>query len=967
VTKSATTQTGVAETPGLEYKAAATADTGTGASVIGTDDDTGVVEALVSVTGVVDSDRDIIEPGAYKDTLTRRRPKGIFSHDWKQWASRTEVVEELMPGDPRLADYATQTGKTWPAAAGALYVKTRYNLATPEGRSAYENVKFFGDECQWSIGYKVPAGKAVRSKDGVRRIREVDLYEYSPVLFGAASLSGTLSVKAAVADIEEDAGEDEADFEDGLDDVGEVDDAEAAEVTELAEALEILAEAEEWHDVGDDTAADPGGDIEEDEPAAEEDLDGADGDEDEPEDEAKAIPGGDTKPAPKSGSGSRATTPGGDGDTWKITNVEQLRAAVRGFGAVKASEREKVKAHIMKRAFALNRPDLIPDGWKKTRGKSADGWAVELMTAALDEVAAVVDGLESKREFSAEQRRRAAKDDAALPDGSYPIRSEQDLRNAVSAYGRAKPEDRAKVRAHIMRRARAIGHPELIPDDWKTTKALDELPDGWSDDDVDVDVKWDPSQHPRAPAGSAGGGQFMAYDAKKNTGTGYGKKGGDSRVRDLQTALNRLGFTDGKGRRLDVDGQLGPLTTSAVKAAQKKLGVPADGKVSAALLNKLIGNAKKKGKPGVHAQEQHSGGKPAVRAQEQHSGGDPKKKPKKPTAKPKPKVYAEASGTKGSSASLNRSPRKNWVEVAGELPPYVREVARSIHDKRGMPLENAIPIAIAQIKKWAAKGNAKAVKALAEWEALKAKSHARTAARHAAGKTADELTDVPYVWGGEDDAAPAAWGTDWGAEVKAFLPGTFEQLRDDLHDAVAASLADDEPCLVELLGTWPDRVVATRYTDTKAESFEVPYTLDAGTVEAGEPVPVTVTVDHDGYTLDGAHLSPLPGMVEEVTVGAKALLAADAPGWETKAGRVLSGVNATRLKSAVENLVAVLKAAGIEIGTPNEPDGEPEPPREEDSTAPSVRGEPVPAGKMLVDPALHARAYRILGAVHGRG
>jgi hypothetical protein len=84
----------------------------------------------------------------------------------------------------------------------------------------------------------------------------------------------------------------------------------------------------------------------------------------------------------------------------------------------------------------------------------------------------------------------------------------------------------------------------------------------------------------------------------------------------------------------------------------------------------------------------------------------------------------------GSSASLNRSSKKNWVEIAGELPPYVREIARSI-EKTGKTLERAIAIAISRIKVWATgRGvkpdtQAKAVKALAQWEALKAKNAAR--------------------------------------------------------------------------------------------------------------------------------------------------------------------------------------------------------------------------------------------------
>src|SRR4051812_39842871 len=105
---------------------------------------------------------------------------------------------------------------------------------------------------------------------------------------------------------------------------------------------------------------------------------------------------------------------------------------------------------------------------------------------------------------------------------------------------------------------------------------------------------WDGAKHPRVSAGASGGGQFasassggaaksqtanartaktgtaktakagtaktkvaksggtLSYNGK--TGTGYGSKNGDPRVRRLQEALNRLGLTDGKGRKLAVDG-----------------------------------------------------------------------------------------------------------------------------------------------------------------------------------------------------------------------------------------------------------------------------------------------------------------------------------------------------------------------------------------------------------------------------
>lgn len=75
-----------------------------------------------------------------------------------------------------------------------------------------------------------------------------------------------------------------------------------------------------------------------------------------------------------------------------------------------------------------------------------------------------------KRDFSQEQRDHAAARGAALPDGSFPIENRSDLKNAVRAFGRAK--DKAKAKAHIISRARALDATSLLPDDWKLSKRL---------------------------------------------------------------------------------------------------------------------------------------------------------------------------------------------------------------------------------------------------------------------------------------------------------------------------------------------------------------------------------------------------------------------------------------------------------------------------------------------------------------
>jgi hypothetical protein len=70
-----------------------------------------------------------------------------------------------------------------------------------------------------------------------------------------------------------------------------------------------------------------------------------------------------------------------------------------------------------------------------------------------------------KREFSTATRERMAESGTAMPDGSFPIASANDLRNAIQSVGRAKNYNAAKE--HIIRRARALGMVDMLPEDWK--------------------------------------------------------------------------------------------------------------------------------------------------------------------------------------------------------------------------------------------------------------------------------------------------------------------------------------------------------------------------------------------------------------------------------------------------------------------------------------------------------------------
>jgi hypothetical protein len=74
-----------------------------------------------------------------------------------------------------------------------------------------------------------------------------------------------------------------------------------------------------------------------------------------------------------------------------------------------------------------------------------------------------------------DERMKLAEKGEAMPNGSYPISSVADLRNAIQAYGRSKESDRAKVRKHIIKRAGQLKARHLIPAEWQNAASAEAL------------------------------------------------------------------------------------------------------------------------------------------------------------------------------------------------------------------------------------------------------------------------------------------------------------------------------------------------------------------------------------------------------------------------------------------------------------------------------------------------------------
>lgn len=153
------------------------------------DEAQGIVECFVAGIGNKDSVGDVLVSGAFSKSLQRRKPRVVWGHNWNDPIGKVLEIYEVAPGDRRLPM------KMLNAGIGGLYAKVQFNLGSEKGREAFANVAFFGQEQEWSIGYKT-LDSIFDPNLQANILKEVELYEVSPVLHGANQLTGTISVKA---------------------------------------------------------------------------------------------------------------------------------------------------------------------------------------------------------------------------------------------------------------------------------------------------------------------------------------------------------------------------------------------------------------------------------------------------------------------------------------------------------------------------------------------------------------------------------------------------------------------------------------------------------------------------------------------------------------------------------------------------------------------------------------------------
>ena len=137
----------------------------------------GTFAGYASVFHVMDNQRDIVQPGAFRTSLkAREKPVQLL---WQhQWAEPIGVIDSLFE-DKR-----------------GLYMKGRLLMDVARAREAYALLKA-GVLKGLSIGYSVKRASKDPSS-GVRKLHEVDLWEVSLVTFPANEAAQVTVVKSAM-------------------------------------------------------------------------------------------------------------------------------------------------------------------------------------------------------------------------------------------------------------------------------------------------------------------------------------------------------------------------------------------------------------------------------------------------------------------------------------------------------------------------------------------------------------------------------------------------------------------------------------------------------------------------------------------------------------------------------------------------------------------------------------------------
>ncbi len=159
---------------------------------------TGIVEAVVAVFGNLDSGDDVVIPGAFAKTLAEHfnRVRVLDNHNMD--SIMRVIGKPLEARELGRTELPIEVLAKAPDATGGLWTKTQYLLDTPEGAGAFKRIAS-GAVTEYSFAYDAVQVEFVKAADGrtIRKLKEVRLWEYGPVIWGMNSATATVALKTA--------------------------------------------------------------------------------------------------------------------------------------------------------------------------------------------------------------------------------------------------------------------------------------------------------------------------------------------------------------------------------------------------------------------------------------------------------------------------------------------------------------------------------------------------------------------------------------------------------------------------------------------------------------------------------------------------------------------------------------------------------------------------------------------------
>lgn len=115
----------------------------------------------------------------------------------------------------------------------------------------------------------------------------------------------------------------------------------------------------------------------------------------------------------------------------------------------------------------------VPDEFQLVMKSFKDGKiSKEVFTTYCEKNPEKLEKSANKTSFTHEERKDLAKKGEAMPNGKYPIRNRQDLKDAIRLYG-SSSMSKEDVKKWIKKRAKELNLEDELPENWKVEKTMD--------------------------------------------------------------------------------------------------------------------------------------------------------------------------------------------------------------------------------------------------------------------------------------------------------------------------------------------------------------------------------------------------------------------------------------------------------------------------------------------------------------